>query len=94
MGIVQALTRNSGSSEMRIDGGDCDWIQSGMERGGWLVDIGTSQPNMVEYPKRNTTGVSPQLHIKFIYYVTYILEYFYHAYGDMCIQGVYTKYYN
>jgi len=53
--------------------GDCDWIQSGTIRG-WLVEIGASHQIWWNILREHNWGV-PSAPIKFIYYVTYILEY-------------------
>jgi len=53
--------------------GDCDWIWSGTIRV-WLVEIGTSHQIWWNILREHNWGV-PSAHIKFIYYVTYILEY-------------------
>ena len=80
------LYKNSGLSEMRLMG----WLWLDMIRNskgvvGW--DRRISQ-NMVEYPKRTQLGCPPA-HIKFIYYVTYILEYLIMLRGCMRT-GMYT----
>jgi len=75
-----------------IDGGDRDRIQIRNGKGavGWDRRV---SPNMVEYPKENTTGVSPSAHIRF-----YILCYIYfknvliHATGTVRVQAC-TQYY-
>ena len=67
--------------------GDCDQIRSGMVRG-WLVEIGASHQIWWNILREHNWGV-PSAHIKFIYYVTYILEYLIVLWG--CVHtGVYT----
>jgi len=66
------LYKNSGLGEMRLMG-DCDWIQSGPVRG-QLVEIGMSHQIWWNILREHNWGV-PSAHIRFIYYVTYILEY-------------------
>jgi len=65
------LYKNSGSGEMRFMG----WLWSDTIRNGkgWLVEIGASHQIWWNILREHNWGV-PSAHIKFIYYVTYILE--------------------
>jgi len=68
-GCCAGSTRIQG--QVRWD--DCDHIQSGMIRG-QLVEISASHQIWWNILREYNWGV-PSAHIKFIYYVTYILEY-------------------
>jgi len=80
------LYKNSGSSEMRLMG-DHDQIWSGMVRRR-LVEIGASHQIWWNILREHNWGV-PSAHIKFIYYVIYILEYLIVLWGHVHT-GTYT----
>jgi len=84
------LYKNSGSDEMRLMG-DRDRIRSGTVRER-LVEIGTSHQTWWNILREHNWGV-PSAHIRFIYYVTYILECLIVLQGQACVQA-HTQYYN
>ena len=66
------LYKKSGSGEIRFDGvimirNDQEWL-------GWLVEISMSHQIRWDILREHNWGV-PSVHIKFIYYVTYIVQY-------------------